>query len=597
MKMFILRLAAIYKPYKQIILIIFAFIITMQTLILVSPYLYGMIIDALNEQKPMKYVLLLAAVAFIIQITAGVILTYFRQTYEVNRLSFEMPRHLGGKTLKKMFGYSVGQHNSQNSGVKQSIISDGEQALTSLAYLLFYEVIPLTLSVTLTIGVLLYLSTVLGLIVLISTVIFIGTTVYLNNKFEEPLEVFEELRHDAVKTHTEILRNGSLIQLNAQEKRSINDYDKALVKLGNFGKDLWSRYFLLSSSQGMITTIAKWVVLSTGILFVYNGNFTLGYLVTFLAWSSHIFDALGGVGEIHKKVMEYYVTVKKYFAMLDVKPAIIEIDNPVQPTHFDGKVTFKNVSFSYPARSYVQSNEVRSSKQNATIKTLSNINFTIKSGQKVALVGHSSAGKSTIIHMLLRSYDPDQGQIYIDKHDLRLLGLKCYRGIVGYVEQDVTLFDNTLRYNVAFGLNSRSEDVSDSDLIVAMNLAGIGYLPGDLEQGFDTIIGERGIQISGGERQRVGIARALMKDPRILIFDEATSSLDTETEFLIQESIDKASKGRTTIIIAHRLYTIRDADMIFVMDKGKIIGKGTHDELMDSCEKYKTLVNKQVVIA
>ena len=220
--------------------------------------------------------------------------------------------------------------------------------------------------------------------------------------------------------------------------------------------------------------------------------------------------------------------------------------------------------------------------------------FTIEAGETVAFVGESGAGKSTVVHALIRAQDPEEGQIIIDGNDLRVLDLKRFREAIGIVNQQVSLFDHTLRYNITYGLNGRAAKVTDAELDKIAEMSCVNRFFSRLEKGYDTIIGERGVKLSGGECQRVGIARALIKNPDILIFDEATSNLDSENEALIRKSIEKASKGRTTIIIAHRFSTISNADKIIVLSKGEVAGIGTHDELMQNCEPYRRLIQNQV---
>jgi len=212
----------------------------------------------------------------------------------------------------------------------------------------------------------------------------------------------------------------------------------------------------------------------------------------------------------------------------------------------------------------------------------------------VAFVGESGAGKTTVVHALLRAQDPEEGQIVVDGNDLRVLDLKHFRESIGIVDQEVSLFDHTLRYNITYGLNGRSGSITDADLDRIAEMSCINRFFPRLEKGYDTIIGERGIKLSGGEKQRVGIARALIKEPDILIFDEATSNLDSENEALIRESIEKAAQGRTTIIIAHRFSTIRKVDKVIVFDKGQVVGQGTHKELALSCEPYRRLIHRQI---
>jgi ATP-binding cassette subfamily B protein len=223
------------------------------------------------------------------------------------------------------------------------------------------------------------------------------------------------------------------------------------------------------------------------------------------------------------------------------------------------------------------------------------VSFRIKAGETVAIVGHSGAGKSTIITLLLRGYDPKSGRVVIDGRDLRELELRSYLEQVGYVEQQVELFDESLSMNIFFGVPDAKRTDAEARLESVLKASRIDqFLPRLGEKGLDTIIGERGVRLSGGERQRVGIARALIKDPRVLIFDEATSSLDSENEALIHEAIHEALKGRTGIIIAHRLSTVRDADNIIVMKEGRVLGTGKHRTLLSTVPTYRSLVEHQL---
>lgn len=444
---------------------------------------------------------------------------------------------------------------------------------------------------------LIYLNAVLGLIVLSAVILFVGLTLYLNHIMRNDLKKIQDILHENNKIYSEILRNVEVIQVNAQENKAIKEYDNAFEELSLFGKKMWSRYVPFASLRNLITGLARFAVIAVGVYYVYQGVYTPGYLVVFLTWSSNAFGSLGSIGNIHRRCMELYSAVKKYFVMTEIEPDVKTIKNPVMPEKYKGRIEFKKVSFSYPVRKYLEDDEAPAMNPEAkTFDALNGINFTIEPGQKVAFVGHSGAGKSTIVKLLTRAYDPDGGQIIVDGNDLRILNLKNYRENLGVVEQDVSLFDNTLRYNICFGLNGKSSTVTDAELDKIAKLSCIDKFQHRLERGYDTIIGEKGIKLSGGERQRVGIARALIKEPQILIFDEATSHLDTENEMLIRQSIERASEGRTTILIAHRLSTIKNADKIFVLDSGRIVGKGTHGELAATCSEYQKLIQNQTVM-
>jgi ABC-type multidrug transport system fused ATPase/permease subunit len=597
MKSFVSKIYEIYRPFRKIVLVMFVFLAFSEALMLVSPYLYGKIIDAVIAKKEMSHVLVLASLALLVYILQNVFLNYYRERFEIKNFDFDVSRHVAKSTLQKVLAFSIGQHVNENSGIKQSVINRGEHSLSTLAYTTLYDILPIALQVILTTVALIYLNVVLGLIVLFSVLLFVGLTLYTNHIMKDDLKKFQDIAHDNNKMHSEILRNVEVVQINAQEKKSINEYDGAYGKFSLFGKKMWSKYTLFASLRNLTTGLARFAIIVVGVYYVYQGKYTPGYLVVFLTWSSNTFGRLGMVGGIHRRSMELYSAVKKYFVMTDTEPDVKNIKNPVKPEKYNGKIEFRNVSFSYPMRKYLEDEEELAPSPEAKIfDALDCVNFTIEPGQKVAFVGHSGAGKSTIVRLLTRAYDPDNGQIIVDGNDLRIIDLKHFRENLGVVEQDVSLFDNTLRYNICFGLNGRSSSVTNKDLDEVAKLSCVDKFQHRLERGFDTIIGEKGIKLSGGERQRVGIARALIKDPQILIFDEATSHLDTENEMLIRQSIERAAEGRTTILIAHRLSTIKNADKIFVLDKGKIVGEGRHEELAATCHEYQKLIQNQTVM-
>jgi ABC-type multidrug transport system fused ATPase/permease subunit len=293
-------------------------------------------------------------------------------------------------------------------------------------------------------------------------------------------------------------------------------------------------------------------------------------------YSTFVGASFGGIAELYAQIQKAVGATERVFELLEEQPENINGNKPVVTEKIKGNVTFKNVGFSYPSRK--------------EIEVLKDVSFTAKFGQKIALVGPSGAGKSTISALLLRFYDLNSGEIIIDDKNIYDYDLEQLRGNMSIVPQDVILFGGSIKENIAYG----KPDATFEEIKVAAQQANaLEFINGFPEQ-FETLVGERGIKLSGGQRQRIAIARALLKNPSILILDEATSSLDSESEKLVQEALETLMKGRTSIIIAHRLATIRSADNILVLNNGVIAEQGTHKELLE-VEKgiYKNLSNLQ----
>jgi ABC-type multidrug transport system fused ATPase/permease subunit len=303
----------------------------------------------------------------------------------------------------------------------------------------------------------------------------------------------------------------------------------------------------------------------------------VGDLISFILYTTFIGASFGGIAEMYAQIQKAVGATERVFELLDETPEKINTRKPVSLTEkIQGNVTFKNVAFSYPSRK--------------EIKVLKNVNFSANFGQKIAIVGPSGTGKSTIASLLLRFYDIDSGEILVDGKNIHDFDLENLRGNMSIVPQDVILFGGTIRENIAYGKpNATEEEI----LLAAKQANALDFIEGFPEK-FETIVGERGIKLSGGQRQRIAIARALLKNPSILILDEATSSLDSESEKQVQKALEILMEGRTSIIIAHRLATIRSADQILVLDNGEISEQGTHQELI-ALENgiYKNLSNLQ----
>jgi subfamily B ATP-binding cassette protein MsbA len=279
------------------------------------------------------------------------------------------------------------------------------------------------------------------------------------------------------------------------------------------------------------------------------------------------------LSNIHIKVQEGMAAAGRIFEVLDTPPRVKDTDKPVELKSFSNSINYRNIVFAYDTGDRV----------------LDEISFEVKKGQIFAVVGPSGAGKSTLFDLLPRFYDPQNGCIEIDGIDIKKISVRSLRSLMGIVTQETFLFNDTVRNNVAYGIT----DVSEDDLISAAKMANAYDFIMHLPDKFETQIGNRGVMLSGGQRQRLAIARALLRNPDILIFDEATSSLDTESEVQVQEAINRLMHGRTTLVIAHRLSTITSADKILVLDKGRIVQQGNHQTLLDEGGLYARLYQMQ----
>ena len=294
-----------------------------------------------------------------------------------------------------------------------------------------------------------------------------------------------------------------------------------------------------------------------------TGELAIGDFVSFIIYTVFIAGTIGGMASLFGRVQKYVGATENLLEIFDEQPETIEdVSNINNGDVLKGGISFNNLSFSYPSRKEAQ--------------VLKNINLEIKPDKLVAIVGPSGAGKTTFALLLLRLYEPTQGQLSFDKKNAEEIQLSALRAQMALVPQDIFLFGGTIRDNIAYGKTGSS----DEQIIEAAKQANAWGFIEEFTEGLDTLVGERGTQLSGGQRQRIAIARALLKNPRILILDEATSSLDSESERLVQDALDKLMKGRTSIVIAHRLATIRKADQILVLDKGELVEQGTHEQLM-----------------
>ena len=383
-----------------------------------------------------------------------------------------------------------------------------------------------------------------------------------------------------------------LVALYGQPSREREYFRSRARKVADIGikMAMLNRLFFIALTS--VAAIATAFAYGIGGHLAISGGVTVGTLLAITALLARLYGPLTALSNVRIDVMTSLVSFERVFEVLDLEPMVKNRTDAVELKSIHPTIEFKNVSFSYPRAEEISLASLESAAKPETIQSgeiLRNLSFTAKSGTLTALVGPSGAGKTTISALLPRLYDVTSGAIEIDGHDIRDLTLESLRGAIGVVMQDAHLFHETIAENLRYA----KIDATEAEMRTACESAQIWKLIESLPNGLDTMVGERGHRLSGGEKQRLAIARLLLKSPSVVILDEATAHLDSENEALVQAALQSALKGRTSIVIAHRLSTVRDADQILVLEKGQIIERGTHDELVARAGLYADLYNRQ----
>ena len=384
----------------------------------------------------------------------------------------------------------------------------------------------------------------------------------------------------------EIAVMNSSVENSVQGIREVKSYANEDIEIAKFGdvnvhfkkakEKMYTLMSLFHTGMGFITDLYFGVVLGAATWLILQDRLEVADLIAFILYINFILNPINRLINFVEQYQQGTTAFERFTEIMDIEPDINDIPNPVKAAKVKGNIELKNLDFKY---------------QGSTDLILSNINISIKAGSTVALVGESGAGKSTLVSLIPRFYESIKGEILIDGNKVRELEQRFLRDSIGIVQQNVFLFDTTIRDNILYG----NPEASDEEVLEAAKRANILDFILTLQDGFDTFVGERGVKLSGGQKQRVSIARVFLKDPAILIFDEATSSLDTESELYIQQALNELSVGRTTIIIAHRLTTVANADYTFVMKNGEVVEEGSHQDLLTQKGYYYSLCSRMTV--
>lgn len=565
------KFVSYYKPHMKLFIadLVCAFSIASIDLIfpVASRYL-------LQQAIPNKHVRLMVIIimALIVMYLIRMLLEYFVNYYGHIvgvRMEYDMRKDLFSHLQTLSFKF----YDNVRTGKLMSRMMNDLNEITELAH---HGPEDIFLSVIMLIGSVVILSTIEWRLTLVVFAIIIFMVWFAITKRSKMSKAFRDVRKKVANVNAQL--ESSISGIRVSQAFANEDYEKHKFDTGNEqfkgSKDEAYKYMAqYAAGIDFITNMLNVSVIGFGGYLVYIKLISVTDLLTFLLYINLAVQPVRRLAQFVQQYESGMAGFERFCELMEERPNIIEKEDAEELKGVKGEVSFEDVTFAY----------------NEGEDILSEVNLTIPAGKVVALVGPSGGGKTTLCNLIPRFYDVEAGSVKIDGNDVRNLQLRSLRGNIGIVQQDVFLFAGTIRDNILYG----RVDATGEEVIEAAKRANIHEFIENLPEGYDTYVGERGIRLSGGQKQRISISRIFLKNPPILILDEATSSLDNETEMIIQESLEELAKGRTTIIIAHRLSTIRNADEIIVLDKYGIRERGTHEELIKLNSIYSKLYNTQ----
>ena len=562
--------------YKSRIALAFGCLVLSKAASVSGPFLLKNIVDTLNED----------GVNGLILVPVGLVLAYGFARFSMiilgeirdtvfGRVTERAMSKIGLEVFEHVHNLDLDFHLNRRTGGLSRDIERGINGISFLMRFFVFNIAPTLIEIVIWIGLLLYYYdvafAVVTMLAVLTYILFSMVTTDWRTKF-----VREAARADSASSTIAIdsLLNYETVKYFTNEKYEANRYDKSLVDWEEAKRRNRLSLLGLNAGQGLIISVAMTSMMWMAAERVAQGSMTLGDFVLINAFMMQLFIPLNFLGFVYREIKGSMANIENMFALLDLNSGVEDIADARDLVITQGVISFNGVSFHYrDDRAIVE-----------------NLSFTIQAGEKVAIVGASGAGKSTLVKLLFRFYDPNTGCIFIDGQDVSQVSQLSLRNAIGIVPQDTVLFNQSIFENIRYG----NPQASDEEVVQAISLAHLEDFIAQLPQGSATVVGERGLKLSGGEKQRVAIARTILKRPPILVFDEATSSLDSKSERSILSALQEISQGHTSMVIAHRLSTVVDADRIVVLDQGSMVEQGSHRELLSLKGHYFELWTAQL---
>jgi len=540
------------------------------------PFVLKHTVDALNTQSGQGE---LIAVPFALVAAYGlfrlinVLLGEVRDTL-FGRVTERAMRRLGLKVFEHLHHLDLDFHLNRQTGGLSRDMERGTSGISFLMRFLVFNIVPTLLEIIIVIGVLFYNYGIsFALIILVSVLAYIGFSVKVTDWRTHYVRQANQADSQSSSRAIDSLLNYETVKYFNNEQYETSRYDSELENWETARRKNRLSLFALNGGQATIIALAMTSMMAMAAYQVANNKMTIGDFVLINAFTMQIFMPLNFLGFVYREIRSSLANIENLFALLARVPIVTESTEAPELKVSAGQIEFKQVGFYYHSDRPI----------------LQNVSFVVKAGQKVAVVGESGAGKSTLVKLLFRFYDVNSGSICIDGQNIQHVNQHSLRQAIGIVPQDTVLFNDTIFENIRYG----RPNASDAQVQQAINLAHLQGFIESLPDGSNTQVGERGLKLSGGEKQRVAIARTILKRPPIMVFDEATSSLDSQSEQSILNALREIADGHTSLVIAHRLSTIIDADKIVVMHKGQIVEQGTHAELLMHNGNYAQLWHTQ----